>query len=113
MSKKHEHEMLDKRHARVPPKHYGHHPQNHQYPPTHASHSPSHSHPSSSSSPLQQQQSLEQIACPHCGKQYASRGLLRSHIVSHLDDKPFVCRDCVNKRYKRNHDLLRHRREKH
>ncbi|KAG0020913.1 hypothetical protein BGZ82_011474 [Podila clonocystis] len=107
------HEMLDKRHARVPPKHhYGHpHPPNH-HAHLHASHSPSHSHPSSSLSP-QQQQPLEQIACPHCGKQYASRGLLRSHIVSHLDDKPFVCRDCVNKRYKRNHDLLRHRREKH
>ncbi|KAG0308419.1 hypothetical protein BGZ98_008039 [Dissophora globulifera] len=52
-------------------------------------------------------------ACPHCGKEFQSKGLLRSHIVSHSSDRPFVCWDCNDKSYKRNHDLLRHRREKH
>ncbi|KAF9107611.1 hypothetical protein BGX29_005770 [Mortierella sp. GBA35] len=51
--------------------------------------------------------------CPHCLKEFQSKGLLRSHIVSHSSDRPFVCRDCSDKSYKRNHDLLRHRREKH
>ncbi|KAG0366344.1 hypothetical protein BGZ54_005455 [Gamsiella multidivaricata] len=51
--------------------------------------------------------------CPHCSKEFQSKGLLRSHIVSHSSDRPFVCWDCTDKSYKRNHDLLRHRREKH
>ncbi|KAF8940245.1 hypothetical protein BGZ58_007256 [Dissophora ornata] len=51
--------------------------------------------------------------CPHCGKEFQSKGLLRSHVVSHSSDRPFVCWDCTDKSYKRNHDLLRHRREKH
>jgi len=52
-------------------------------------------------------------ACPHCNKEFQSKGLLRSHVVSHSSDRPFVCWDCTDKSYKRNHDLLRHRREKH
>ncbi|KAG0267607.1 hypothetical protein BG011_002915 [Mortierella polycephala] len=52
-------------------------------------------------------------SCPHCHKEFQSKGLLRSHIVSHSSDRPFVCWDCADKSYKRNHDLLRHRREKH
>ncbi|KAG0021949.1 hypothetical protein BGZ80_001381 [Entomortierella chlamydospora] len=51
--------------------------------------------------------------CPHCSKEFQSKGLLRSHVVSHSSDRPFVCWDCTDKSYKRNHDLLRHRREKH
>ncbi|KAF9185999.1 hypothetical protein BGZ51_002299 [Haplosporangium sp. Z 767] len=51
--------------------------------------------------------------CPHCHKEFQSKGLLRSHIVSHSSDRPFVCWECTDKSYKRNHDLLRHRREKH
>ncbi|KAF9110684.1 Myb-like, SWIRM and MPN domains 1 [Mortierella sp. AM989] len=51
--------------------------------------------------------------CPHCNKEFQSKGLLRSHVVSHSSDRPFVCWDCTDKSYKRNHDLLRHRREKH
>ncbi|KAG9322391.1 hypothetical protein KVV02_005274 [Mortierella alpina] len=51
--------------------------------------------------------------CPHCHKEFQSKGLLRSHVVSHSSDRPFVCWDCADKSYKRNHDLLRHRREKH
>ncbi|CAO3574007.1 unnamed protein product [Mortierella alpina] len=52
-------------------------------------------------------------SCPHCHKEFQSKGLLRSHVVSHSSDRPFVCWDCTDKSYKRNHDLLRHRREKH
>ncbi|KAG0045508.1 hypothetical protein BGZ83_009300, partial [Gryganskiella cystojenkinii] len=52
--------------------------------------------------------------CPECGKDFNSRGLLRSHIVSHSEDRPFTCTECNGtKSYKRNHDLLRHKREKH
>ncbi|KAG0234875.1 hypothetical protein BGW42_006152 [Actinomortierella wolfii] len=53
------------------------------------------------------------VKCEHCDKRFPSRGLLRSHVVSHTDERPFECLDCGNKSYKRNHDLLRHQREKH
>ncbi|ORZ13884.1 hypothetical protein BCR41DRAFT_422776 [Lobosporangium transversale] len=58
-------------------------------------------------------ESVRSAKCPHCDKEFQSKGLLRSHIVSHSSDRPFVCWDCADKSYKRNHDLLRHRREKH
>ncbi|KAF9168386.1 hypothetical protein BGX21_011370 [Mortierella sp. AD011] len=94
---------------------------------------------------------------PSCTRTFASLGLLKSHMVSHQEDKPYWCDICsydgVNprpitddfhgagpsrssslrsasrsrtnstdqpkalfyevKRYKRNHDLLRHKREQH
>ncbi|KAG0208243.1 hypothetical protein BGX28_000708 [Mortierella sp. GBA30] len=73
---------------------------------------------------------------PGCERTFASVGLLKSHIVSHNEDKKFWCDICSYdgviprppnppawpgapvhipevKRYKRNHDLLRHKREQH
>jgi len=71
-----------------------------------------------------------------CPRTFTSQGLLKSHLVSHFEDKPFWCDECSEdgihpreslpplipgmppqvfevKRYKRNHDLLRHKREQH
>ncbi|GJJ78214.1 hypothetical protein EMPS_10573 [Entomortierella parvispora] len=73
---------------------------------------------------------------PSCPRSFISQGLLKSHLVSHFEDKPFWCDECSEdgvhprpslpplmpgmppqvfevKRYKRNHDLLRHKREQH
>ncbi|KAF9941100.1 hypothetical protein BGZ67_005959 [Mortierella alpina] len=73
---------------------------------------------------------------PGCDRTFASVGLLKSHIVSHNEDKKYWCNLCSYdgvtprppappawpgapahipevKRYKRNHDLLRHKREQH
>ncbi|KAG0091714.1 hypothetical protein BGZ92_011901 [Podila epicladia] len=56
------------------------------------------------------------IECTYlgCPRTFATMGLLRSHLVVHVDGKPYVCDLCNGtKRYKRNHDLLRHQREIH
>ncbi|KAF9312070.1 hypothetical protein BG003_006693 [Podila horticola] len=56
------------------------------------------------------------IKCSYlgCPRTFATMGLLRSHLVVHVDGKPYVCEMCDGaKRYKRNHDLLRHQRESH
>ncbi|KAG0370683.1 hypothetical protein BGZ54_004807 [Gamsiella multidivaricata] len=73
---------------------------------------------------------------PSCTRSFASLGLLKSHMVSHREEKPYWCDICSYdgvvprpapppawpgavappmevKRYKRNHDLLRHKREQH
>ncbi|KAI9232133.1 MAG: hypothetical protein BYD32DRAFT_441225 [Podila humilis] len=49
-----------------------------------------------------------------CPRTFTTMGLLRSHLVVHVEGKPYVCEMCHgDKRYKRNHDLLRHQREIH
>ncbi|KAF9088610.1 hypothetical protein BGX23_007231 [Mortierella sp. AD031] len=73
---------------------------------------------------------------PHCLRTFPTIGLLKSHMVSHNDEKPYWCDICSDdgihprpacppplpgmpisvpevKRYKRHHDLLRHKREQH
>lgn len=74
---------------------------------------------------------------PHCEKEFSTYGLLKSHKVSHDPEKPYWCDICSEdgitprpvdptplypgmpipipevKKYKRHHDLLRHKREQH
>ncbi|KAK3814528.1 MAG: hypothetical protein JOS17DRAFT_760681 [Linnemannia elongata] len=74
---------------------------------------------------------------PHCEKEFSTFGLLKSHKVSHDPEKPYWCDICSEdgitprpadptplfpgmpipipevKKYKRHHDLLRHKREQH
>ncbi|KAG9068217.1 hypothetical protein KI688_011812 [Linnemannia hyalina] len=74
---------------------------------------------------------------PHCEKEFSTYGLLKSHKVSHDPEKPHWCDICSEdgitprladptplfpgmpipipevKKYKRHHDLLRHKREQH
>ncbi|KAG0310214.1 hypothetical protein BGZ97_012704, partial [Linnemannia gamsii] len=90
---------------------------------------------SSSSPPVEPQVWICSI--PHCNRQFASFGLLKSHKVSHDPHKPYWCEICSEdgitprpisptpiypgipvgnpevKKYKRHHDLLRHKREQH
>ncbi|KAG0292778.1 hypothetical protein BGZ96_003709 [Linnemannia gamsii] len=92
--------------------------------------------PSSSSSPPAEPQ-IWTCPIPHCNRQFASYGLLKSHKVSHDSQKPYWCDICSEdgvtprpvsptpiypgipvatpevKKYKRHHDLLRHKREQH
>ncbi|KAK3814881.1 MAG: hypothetical protein J3Q66DRAFT_370243 [Benniella sp.] len=72
----------------------------------------------------------------NCTRTFISQGLLKSHMVSHQNERPYWCDICSFdgvmprpapppawpgapqpamevKRYKRNHDLLRHKREHH
>ena len=44
---------------------------------------------------------------PKCGKKFARRENIKSHVQTHLGDRQFRCRDC-EKRFVRQHDLKRH-----
>lgn len=48
---------------------------------------------------------------PGCGKLFKRRYNIRSHIQTHLEDRPYVCdfEDC-DKAFVRNHDLVRHKK---
>ncbi|KAF9187167.1 hypothetical protein BGZ49_004098, partial [Haplosporangium sp. Z 27] len=107
---------------------------------------------SKSEDALEDQSGPIKCRIPSCPRTFSSTGLLKSHLVSHQEDKPYWCDICsydgMNprpvedsngnvvyggssskteenvtaqpqilyyevKRYKRNHDLLRHKREQH
>lgn len=48
---------------------------------------------------------------PNCGKKFNRRYNIRSHIQTHLEDRPYMCEfDGCNKAFVRNHDLIRHKK---
>lgn len=45
--------------------------------------------------------------CPHCHKTFTRHHNLKSHLLTHAHEKPFLCTTC-NSRFRRLHDLKRH-----
>ncbi len=45
--------------------------------------------------------------CPHCDAQFTRQHNLKSHLLTHSQEKPFHCDSC-NMRFRRLHDLKRH-----
>lgn len=45
--------------------------------------------------------------CPHCDAQFTRQHNLKSHLLTHSQEKPFVCESCMM-RFRRLHDLKRH-----
>lgn len=45
--------------------------------------------------------------CPHCDAQFTRQHNLKSHLLTHSQEKPFVCESCLM-RFRRLHDLKRH-----
>ncbi|KAF9156506.1 hypothetical protein BG015_004718 [Linnemannia schmuckeri] len=87
--------------------------------------------------PATTEPTMHKCEIPHCDKEFTTAGLLKSHKVSHDPEKPYWCDICSEdgitprpadptplfpgmpipipevKKYKRHHDLLRHKREQH
>ncbi|KAF8935191.1 hypothetical protein BGZ47_010032 [Haplosporangium gracile] len=87
--------------------------------------------------PTTAEPTMHKCEIPHCDKEFTTAGLLKSHKVSHDPEKPYWCDICSEdgitprpvdptplfpgmpipipevKKYKRHHDLLRHKREQH
>ena len=45
--------------------------------------------------------------CPYCATEFTRHHNLKSHLLTHSQEKPYVCQDC-NMRFRRLHDLKRH-----
>lgn len=45
--------------------------------------------------------------CPHCSQTFTRHHNLKSHLLTHSHEKPFLCNTC-NARFRRLHDLKRH-----
>lgn len=45
--------------------------------------------------------------CPYCETEFTRHHNLKSHLLTHSQEKPYLCKDC-NLRFRRLHDLKRH-----
>ncbi|KAA0703256.1 hypothetical protein E1301_Tti006947 [Triplophysa tibetana] len=57
-----------------------------------------------------QQESPSKIDCHICGKSFRLRAQLKSHLMSHSEEKPFKCENC-EKDFKYSWNLTKHKRE--
>ncbi|XP_055065969.2 zinc finger protein 1035 [Misgurnus anguillicaudatus] len=57
-----------------------------------------------------EKQSPEKMDCKFCGKSFRLRAQLKSHLISHSDEKPFKCENC-ERHFKYSWNLNKHKRE--
>lgn len=51
--------------------------------------------------------SAKKHRCPYCATEFTRQHNLKSHLLTHSQEKPFVCQTCTS-RFRRLHDLKRH-----
>ncbi|KAI5293642.1 hypothetical protein KEM52_005357 [Ascosphaera acerosa] len=51
--------------------------------------------------------STKKHSCPHCGTQFTRHHNLKSHLLTHSEEKPHNC-DVCDQRFRRRHDMKRH-----
>lgn len=51
--------------------------------------------------------SAKKHRCPYCPTEFTRHHNLKSHLLTHSQEKPFVCQTCQS-RFRRHHDLKRH-----
>jgi hypothetical protein len=51
--------------------------------------------------------SLKKHKCPYCDTEFTRQHNLKSHLLTHSQEKPYICQDC-QMRFRRLHDLKRH-----
>ncbi|KAJ5936355.1 Zinc finger C2H2 [Penicillium verhagenii] len=51
--------------------------------------------------------SAKKHRCPYCATEFTRQHNLKSHLLTHSQEKPFVCQTCQS-RFRRLHDLKRH-----
>lgn len=51
--------------------------------------------------------STKKHRCPYCSTEFTRHHNLKSHLLTHSQEKPYVCQTC-NSRFRRLHDLKRH-----
>jgi hypothetical protein len=65
------------------------------------------SHPGYGQSSPRSPASTKRHKCPHCDVDFTRHHNLKSHLLTHSQEKPFVCPDCSSS-FRRLHDLKRH-----
>ncbi|KAL6250276.1 hypothetical protein RBB50_002577 [Rhinocladiella similis] len=63
--------------------------------------------PQSSSRPGTRSPSSKKHRCPYCATEFTRHHNLKSHLLTHSQEKPYVCSTCQS-RFRRLHDLKRH-----
>lgn len=51
--------------------------------------------------------SMKKHKCPHCSTEFTRHHNLKSHLLTHSQEKPFGCEQCISS-FRRLHDLKRH-----
>lgn len=62
---------------------------------------------SSTPGPSRTSSTAKKHKCPHCATEFTRHHNLKSHLLTHSQEKPFGCQECSS-RFRRLHDLKRH-----